>query len=171
MREEAFELPVDGGALRGHRGGEGRPALLLHGGAAIPDYLGDLAEQLDGLFSTLRYTQRGTPPSEAPGPYTIESHMADALAVLDRFGLERDGRSATRGVGHLALHLAVAYPERVAGLLCINPLGADLSVFDDFEETLSRTLTRAQMERIHEIDSAQRVRDVTEAEAWSGASG
>jgi pimeloyl-ACP methyl ester carboxylesterase len=164
MIEEPFELPVDGGALRGHRGGEGRPALLLHGGAAIPDYLGDLAEQLDGLFSTIRYTQRGAPPSEAPGPYTIEAHMADALAVLDLFGLERAWVIGHSWGGHLALHLAVAHPERVAGVLCVNPLGADLSVFDDHEETLSRTLTPAQMDRIHEIDERRRARDVTEAD-------
>jgi len=34
VREEPLELPVAGGALRGHRAGTGRPALLLHGGAA-----------------------------------------------------------------------------------------------------------------------------------------
>ena len=90
--------------------------------------------------------------------------MADALAVLDRFGLERAWVIGHSWGGHLALHLAVAHPERVAGLLCINPLGADLSVFDDFEETLSRTLTPTQMERIHEIDERRRARDVTEAD-------
>lgn len=164
MREEPFELPVEGGAIRGHRGGEGRPALLLHGGAAIPDYLADCAEQLDGLFSTIRYTQRGTPPSEAPGPYTIEAHMDDALAVLDRFELERAWVIGHSWGGHLALHLVVGHPERVAGVLCINPLGADLSVFDDHEATLRRSLTPDQMERIHEIDERRRARNVTEAD-------
>jgi pimeloyl-ACP methyl ester carboxylesterase len=164
VREESFQLPVDGGAIRGQHGGEGRPALLLHGGAAVPDYLGDCAEQLDGLFTTIRYTQRGTPPSEAPGPYTIEAHVADALAVLDLFGLDRAWLIGHSWGGHLALHLAVAHPERVAGLLCINPLGANLSVFDDFEDTLSRTLTPAQMDRIHEIDERRRARDVTESD-------
>ena len=83
MDREPFEVPVDGGALRGERGGSGAPALLLHGGAAVPDYLGPCADVLDGLFSTLRYTQRGTPPSSGAGPYTVEAHAADALAVLD----------------------------------------------------------------------------------------
>ena len=164
MHEESFELPVDGGLIRGHSGGEGRPALLLHGGAAIPDYLGDCAEQLDGLFATIRYTQRGTPPSEAPGPYSIEGHMEDALAVLDRFGLERAWVIGHSWGGHLALHLVVAHPDRVAGVLCINPLGADLSVFDDHEQALRLTLTPAQIDRIHEIDEHRRAGDVTEAD-------
>ena len=100
MGEDRFELAVDGCMLRGHRGGSGAPALLLHGGAAVPDYLGDCAAQLDGLFETVRYTQRGTPPSDALGPYTIERHVADAVAVLDG-GSEPSGRgrSGTRGAG------------------------------------------------------------------------
>ncbi|HUK96003.1 MAG TPA: alpha/beta hydrolase [Gaiellaceae bacterium] len=164
MREGSFELPVDGGAIRGDRGGAGRPALLLHGGAAIPDYLGECAEELDGLFSTIRYTQRGTPPSEAPGPYTIESHMADAIAVLDSLGLERAWAIGHSWGGHLALHLAVAHPERIAGALCISPLGADPSVFDDFDQSLGRTLTPAQLDRIREIDELRRAGEVEEAD-------
>ena len=63
MREHPFEVAVGDGVLRGDRGGEGPPALILHGGAAVPDYTGGLAEELDGLFHTICYTQRGTQPS------------------------------------------------------------------------------------------------------------
>ena len=164
MHDEPFELPVDGGALRGHRGGRGRAALLLHGGPAVPDYLDECAAQLDGLFSTIRYTQRGTPPSAAPGPYTIEAHAADAITVLDSFGLERAWAIGHSWGGHLALHLVVAHPERIAGVLCIGPLGADPSVFDDFEETLSRSLTDAQMSRIREIEERRRAGEGVEAD-------
>jgi hypothetical protein len=54
-----FELPVRGGALRGHRSGAGAPALLLHGGAAVPDYMSECAESLDGLFAAIRVSRRG----------------------------------------------------------------------------------------------------------------
>lgn len=164
MHEEPFELPVDGGTIRGHRAGEGRPALLLHGGAAIPDYLGPCAERLDGLFETVRYTQRGTPPSEAPPPYTIESHTADALAVLDHFGLERAWAIGHSWGGHLALHLAIAHPERIEGLLCIDPLGADPSVFASFESRLDEELSPDDRARVREIEERRRAGDVTEAE-------
>jgi hypothetical protein len=60
------EIDVPGAVLDGHRAGTGRPALLLHGGAAVPDYMGGCATALDGLFATVRYTQRGTPPSTSP---------------------------------------------------------------------------------------------------------
>jgi len=39
VSEEAFEVAIGAGVLRGHLGGDGPPALLLHGGAAVPDYL------------------------------------------------------------------------------------------------------------------------------------
>src|SRR5262245_27702234 len=117
------------GVLRGHRSGSGRPALLLHGGAAVPDYLSDCAEALDGLFETIRYTQRGTPPSAGGPPYTVEAHVADAVRVLDHSGLERAWVVGHSWGGHLALHLAIAHPQRVAGLVLISTLGADPSIF------------------------------------------
>ena len=40
------EEPFAAGPLRGHRRGSGPPALLLHGEAAVPDYLGSLADEL-----------------------------------------------------------------------------------------------------------------------------
>jgi pimeloyl-ACP methyl ester carboxylesterase len=161
VREEPFELPVEGGAIRGHRAGEGRPALLLHGGAAVPDYLGPCAELLDGLFETVRYTQRGTPPSEAPPPYTIESHMADALAVLDHVGLDKSWAIGHSWGGHLALHLVVAHPERIEGVFCIDPLGADPSVFGAFQKRLDEVLTEDERTRVQEIEERRRAGEVT----------
>jgi pimeloyl-ACP methyl ester carboxylesterase len=154
--ETPFELPVEGGALRGHRGGSGAPALLLHGGAAVPDYTGGCAELLDGLFETIRYSQRGTPPSGGGPPYTVEAHVADALAVLDLFRLDRAWAIGHSWGGHLALHLLVTHPERLLGVLCIDALGADASVFGAYETSLHRTLSPEQSARIREIEARRR---------------
>jgi pimeloyl-ACP methyl ester carboxylesterase len=164
VHAEPFELPIEGGALRGEQAGAGEPALLLHGGAAVPDYMRTCAESLDGLFTTIRYTQRGTPPSEAAGPYTIESHMADALAVLDSFGIERAWAIGHSWGGHLALHLLVAHPERLLGVLCIDALGADARVFGDYEANLKRGLADEQVARVVKIEERRRAGEVTEAE-------
>jgi proline iminopeptidase len=117
MDERPFESAVVGGVLPGHVGGNGAPALLLHGGPGAPDYLGGCAAELGGIFTTLRYTQRGTPPATAGPPYSVESHMNDALAVLDTFGLERVWAIGQSWGGQLALHLAVAHPERLYGVV------------------------------------------------------
>jgi pimeloyl-ACP methyl ester carboxylesterase len=164
MVAQPFEVPVDGGALHGHRGGSGRIALLLHGGAAVPDYLDDCAAALDGLFQTIRYTQRGTPPSGGDPPYTVEAHVADAVRVLDALGIERAWAIGHSWGGHLALHLAVTHPDRLAGLLLIDPLGADPAVFPELDENLRRHMTVAQRARLDEIEQRRRDGAVPEAE-------
>jgi len=164
VHEEAFEVAVDGGVLRGHRGGTGAPALLLHGGAAVPDYMGECAAALDGLFATIRYTQRGTPPSEAGPPYTIESHAADALAVLDALGIDRAWAIGHSWGGHLALHVAHLHEDRLLGLLLIDPLGADPTVFADLDANLRRGLSDEERARVDEIEERRRAGDVGEAE-------
>lgn len=63
MSEEPIAVAVGDGALAGHRGGDGRLALLLHGGPAWPDYTEGCARELDGLLATMRYTQCATRPS------------------------------------------------------------------------------------------------------------
>jgi hypothetical protein len=89
LREQEFEVAVGDGVLRGHRGGDGRPALLLHGGAAVPDYTGGCADELGGLFHTIRYTQRPDrparrlrrclrrPPRDAAAPADTGAGQAD----------------------------------------------------------------------------------------------
>jgi pimeloyl-ACP methyl ester carboxylesterase len=161
---EPFEVVVGGGVLRGHRDGTGPPALLLHGGPALPDYTGGCAASLDGLFSTIRYTQRGTPPSDDWPPYTVESHAADAIAVLDAFGLDRAWAIGHSWGGHLALHIAVTHPDRVVGLLLVDTLGADGGVFPEFDANLRRGLTDAERARVDDIEARRRAGAVTEAE-------
>lgn len=159
-----FDVAVPGGALHGHRSGSGEPALLLHGGAAVPDYLGPCADALDGLFACIRYTQRGTPPSTGDPPYTIETHVADAIAVLDACGVGRAWAIGHSWGGHLALHLALAHAGRLSGLLLIDPLGADPGVFGEMDANLRRDLDDAERLRLDTIEQRRRDGVVTEEE-------
>ena len=122
------------------------------------------AAELSGLFETMRYTQRGVAPSDAGPPYTIESHMADALAVLDFFGVEQAWAIGHSWGGHLALHLLVSHPERLLGVVCIDPLGAYADVFADFRDALGRHLSAEQIARIEEIEALRRAGKVTAAD-------
>jgi pimeloyl-ACP methyl ester carboxylesterase len=164
VTERPFEVEIAAGILAGHRGGDGPPALLLHGGAAVPDYMDGVAAELAGLFTTFRYTQRGTPPSLSGPPYTIAAHMADALAVLDHFEIEQVWAVGHSWGGHLALHLAVAHPERLRGLFLIDPLGAFPNVFPDQDANLRARMTSRQVERLNELEAQRRNGMVTEAQ-------
>jgi pimeloyl-ACP methyl ester carboxylesterase len=163
VREEPFEVRVGEGSLVGCAAAEGAPALLLHGGPAIPDYMGSCALELEGLFATIRYTQRGVPPSTVGAPYTIESHMDDALAVLEARGLERAWAIGHSWGGHLALHLLVAHPERLLGVVCVDPLGA-FDVFAEQGRRLQRRLAAKQIERAAEILAKRNAGVATEQE-------
>ena len=164
MREVPFRVPVEGGDLHGHRGADGPPALVLHGGAAVTDYMDGCASELDGLLQTIRYQQRGTYPSEADPPYTIEAHVADAVAVLDWFEIDRAWAVGHSWGGHLALHLAVSHPHRLLGVICIDPLGAFSDVFAQQEATMRRGLAQADVARIEEVEALRRRGEVTEAD-------
>ncbi len=113
-----------GGGLVGSVQGSGPPALLLHGGPGLSDYLGDLADEIAGAVTVARYQQRGLKPSATDGDRTIEGHVADAVTVLDSLGWERAWMIGHSWGGHLAMHVAVAHPERLAGVVVLDSLGA-----------------------------------------------
>ena len=163
MREEPFEVRVGDGALVGCAAPDGAPALLLHGGPAIPDYLGPCALEFEGLFATIRYTQRGVLPSTVGGPYSIESHMGDALAVLDAREVERAWAIGHSWGGHLALHLLVAHPDRLLGVVAVDPLGA-FDVFAEQDRRMRQRLSREQIERVEEIEALRSAGEVTDDE-------
>jgi proline iminopeptidase len=163
VREEPFEVQVGDGSLVGCAAADGAPALLLHGGPAIPDYLGPCALELEGVFATNRYTQRGVPPSTAGAPYSIESHMEDALTVLDARGHERAWVIGHSWGGHLALHLLVAHPERLLGVIAVDPLGA-FDVFEEQGRRMKRRLSAEEVARVDEIEARRHAGEVTDEE-------
>ena len=115
---------VTGGNILIWESGSGPPVLLLHGGPGLSDYMGPVADELESAFTAVRFQQRGVAPSTESGPFDIGQHMADAAAVLDAVGAERAYVVGHSWGGHLAMHFAARYPERVLGLVVVDPLGA-----------------------------------------------
>jgi proline iminopeptidase len=123
----ALTVAVPGGEIFATRRGEGEgpPTLLLHGGPGIgAENLVSLVEELDGLIDGVLPQQRGLEPSTLVGPRDVETHVADAIAVLDHLGWERAWLIGHSWGAHLAMHIAVAHPGRAAGLIGIETLGA-----------------------------------------------
>ena len=127
MGFESLNVAVPGGVIFATRRGmgEGPPALLLHGGPGVgAEHLMGLVEELDGLIDGVLPQQRGLEPSTLEGPRDVDTHVADEIAILDHLGWERAWLIGHAWGGHLAMHIAVAHPERVAGLILIETLGA-----------------------------------------------
>ena len=138
MSQSAFTVRAEGGEIRGWDAGAGSAALILHGGPGLADYTEGLAAELAGMFRSIRYQQRGLEPTTVSGAATIENHIADAVAVLDGLGVEQAWVIGHSWGGHLAMHLAVAEPERLLGAIVIDPLGA---VADGGEAELGANLS------------------------------
>ena len=154
--EREISLDVDGGRIVGWLSGDGPPLVLLHGGPGLSEYLAGLAAELAPAFTVFRYQQRGLEPSVTNGDRSVEGHVADLVRVLDGLGWRKPWIAGHSWGGHLAMHFAVAHPERTGALVVIDPLGA---VGDGgtevFAENLMRQLPADRRARVEELNAAE----------------
>jgi len=155
------------GAIHGRRfDGDGPPAVLLHGGPGMSaSYLDPLVPLLTGPFSPILYQQRGLLPTTIGEPFTVEANVADAAAVIDEAVGGRAWIVGHSWGGHLAVHLLVSCPERIAGAVIIDPLGAHLEVMEEFGQRLEAPLTEEQRARVGEIEANEEAGTATAEES------
>jgi pimeloyl-ACP methyl ester carboxylesterase len=119
-----MQVAVAGGSITAWREGAGEPVLVLHGGPVLSDYTAALAAELRPEFETTRYQQRGLAPSVESGPFDVDTNVADAIAVIDVLFKKPVWLVGHSWGGLLAMYIAVSKPDRVRGLLLIDPAGA-----------------------------------------------
>jgi len=164
-----FAASVPGGVITASQAGAGAPVLILHGGPGLSDYTGPLAAELDDAFAVIRYQQRGLAPSTTSGPFDVDRHVADAIAVLDAAGAGRAYVIGHSWGGHLAMHLAARHQDRLLGLVVVDPLGA---VPDGGESDLGRILAERippdRAARAQELDERAMAGEGTVQDALEG---
>jgi pimeloyl-ACP methyl ester carboxylesterase len=140
--------------IAGLRAGSGPPVLLLHGGPGLGfGYLRDLADELAQENDVVWYQQRGLEPSAAEGPYSVAADVGDAVRVLDALGWQKAYVVGHSWGGHLALHVAEAMPDRLLGVLSVDPLGAvGDGRWAEFDEEMLRRTPESVRERARAID-------------------
>ncbi len=140
--------------IAGRLAGSGTRVLLLHGGPGLGfDYLRDLAEELAEENEVAWYQQRGLAPSAAVGPYAVATDVADAGRVLDHLDWDKSYVVGHSWGGHLALHVAEALPDRLLGVLAVDPLGAvGDGRWPEFDEEIFRRTPESVRERARELD-------------------
>lgn len=145
-----------GGWIR--QGSDDRRVLLLHGGPGLTDYMGWLADDLDG-WTCASFQQRGHAPSTLDGPFDVATAVADVATVLDHLsslGWTRPLVAGHSWGGHLAWHVAAALGDRVGGVLAIDPLGAvgDMGL-PAFGAELRRRARPQDAERLDELEALE----------------
>jgi proline iminopeptidase len=167
--ERPFTASVAGGVIAASQTGSGAPVLILHGGPGLSDYTASLAAEFADGFCVIRFQQRGLEPSTTSGPFNIEQHVADAIAVLDAAGADRAYVIGHSWGGHFAMHLAAQHQDRLRGLVVVDPLGA---VPDGGEGDLARILTeRLSPERaagVQELEQRAEAGEATIGDALQG---
>jgi len=164
---EPFVVPTSEGDIHGwHHEGEGPQAVLLHGGPCISaSYMEPLVPHLAGVFRQSLYQQRGLAPTTVEGPFTVEANVADAAAVIDETAGGRAWIVGHSWGGHLALQMLAAIPERVAGAIIVDPLGAHLDVMPEFGERLQAPLSEKDRARVREIEAKEEAGTATPEES------
>lgn len=142
-------------------GGEGgADVLLIHAGVNDRRGWHHVVERLAPRHRCVAYDRRGY------GETTYEheegwSPVADAVAVLDAAGLERPVVVACSMGGQVAVDLALAHPDRVAGLVLIGA-----AVRGAPYPELTEGPTAALDARIEAADEAGDVDEVGRLDAW-----
>lgn len=99
--------------------GSGFPVLCLHGHPGIGRTMSVFTKPLSQQFQTLAPDLRGYGGSRPTAPFTMEDHLSDLIALLDRQAISQCLILGWSLGGILAIELALRYPERVTGLILI----------------------------------------------------
>ena len=141
--------------------------LAIHGGPGINfDYLDDAVAELASRYRVATYQQRGLAPSTLQGEFNVAEAVADIAAVLDGLGWDRAYLMGHSWGGHLVFHAAVSIPERLSGVLSVDPLGAvgDGQAEAFGAEMLAR-VPEASRERARILDEKDTAGEATTEEA------
>jgi proline iminopeptidase len=120
--------------------GRGRPLIMVHGGPGLWDMFGEPAAMLARRLRVIRWDQRGGGRSQRRGPYTPERFVRDLDAVRAHYGLARVALLGHSWGAQLALHYALAHPERVSTLVYACGVGPDTDWRAEFRANSERRL-------------------------------
>jgi len=150
-------IPVGNAELYSREVGQGPAIIVLHGGPDFDhSYLVPDLDRLSDSFHLIYYDQRGRGRSAdrvQPEDVTLASDIADIEKVRQYFHLD-----SVVLLGHswgtvLALEYALRYPQRVSGMILMNPAPAST---EDYKQLRKEWLEKRpdDMERRKTISSS-----------------
>ena len=149
------DVQVRGLRLHVERLGQGNQTVVfLHGLVLdnLSSFYFTLAPSVASFAEVILYDLRGHGKSERPlTGYSVSEMVADLTVLLEELAVDRPVYLVAHSFGGLvAMAYASAYPDRVAGLVLLEPLVAETG----WGEQMAYTLTREGEERDRQIVSA-----------------
>ena len=118
------QLIINGSRLAFVDAGSGEPVLMLHGLGGSADEWRRQVGEFTARYRVIIPDLRGFGGSERRGPFTIQQHARDAIALLDALGLPRAHVLGTSMGGAIALEVALTAPQRLGALVLANTAAA-----------------------------------------------
>lgn len=119
---QLLQVPVDGGELTVGRWGSGERVIVApHGITANHTSWAYIAEELADDFTIYAPDLRGRGGSASmPGPYGMERHADDCIAILDHVGVKTAVMAGHSMGGFVTVKAAVKYPDRLDAAILID---------------------------------------------------
>ena len=119
-RSRSFRIPGGPNIHVLDWGGQGPPAVLLHGGSLTARTWDYLAVALRADCRLVALDMRGHGASDWANDYSIESCATDLLAVIDGLGIERTHIVGMSLGGTVACEFALRHPDRTESLAMVD---------------------------------------------------
>jgi pimeloyl-ACP methyl ester carboxylesterase len=107
-------------------GGQGPPAVLLHGGSLTARTWDYVALALRADFRLLALDLRGHGASDWAEDYSMVSHASDLVAVVDGLEIERTRLVGMSLGGMVACEFALCHPDRTESLAMVDVVSRPL---------------------------------------------
>jgi pimeloyl-ACP methyl ester carboxylesterase len=118
---------IDGVRIHYQEKGVGTPLVLLHGFTSSTYSWKDVFEPLSRTFRVIAVDLKGFGFSGKPdGDYTRRAQAQLVAHLLDHLKIEKAWLGGNSMGGEIALNVALANPQRVAGLILIDSAGVEV---------------------------------------------
>jgi len=120
-------IDVDGVKIHYQEKGTGTPLVLLHGYTSSTYSWKDVFEPLSKSFHVIAVDLKGFGLSEKPdGDYSRRAQATLVAHLLAQLNIDKAWLCGNSMGGEVALNVAVANPQRVAGLILIDSAGVEV---------------------------------------------
>ena len=121
-------VTIDGVRLHYQEKGTGTPLILIHGFTSSTYSWRDVFDPLSKSFRVIAVDLKGFGFSDKPdGDYTRRAQSVLITHLLDHLKIEKAWLCGNSMGGEVALNVALANPQRVAGLILIDSTGVAVS--------------------------------------------